>query len=316
MKLGSVIWGMILLFIGGVLLLENFGVINFYWRHVWSFWPVVLIIAGVNILFSRNNSQMGNILSIGILFITLTFLFVKGQQPKPLFHFSWRDDIEEQVRGHEWTEGSQDSYEQPFTAADSTRKAVLEISGGANTYELKGETDSLFIADVRETRKGMKFMLRKDVSDSVNTLVFKMNGKSKGPYFGNNGNSVDFYMNTWPEWDVKVMMGAGKVDFDLRNYKVRNFNFDGGAADVEVKIGDLLPVTDVHVKVGVADIKIEIPEGSGCRIKTQTGLSSRDFEGFNKIKDGIYETPNYNSSTKKIFINFDGGLSNFEVKRY
>ncbi|MCY1521701.1 hypothetical protein D9M68_565260 [compost metagenome] len=143
-----------------------------------------------------------------------------------------------------------------------------------------------------------------------------MNGKSKGPYFGNNGNTVDFYLNTFPEWDVNVKMGAGKLDFDLADYKVRNFSFDGGAADVQVKIGDHLPVTDVQVKVGVADIKIEIPEGSGCRIQTHTGLSSRDFEGFNKIRDGVYETSNYNSATKKVFINLDGGLSNFEVKRY
>jgi len=315
MKLSSIIWGMILLFVGGVLLLENFGIIHFYWRHVWSFWPVLLIVAGVNILFSRNQSALGNILSIGILLITLTFLFFKGQQPRPLFTFKWSDDSFE-GDAPEWTANSENRYEQGFTEGDSTKRAVLEISGGANTYLLKGETDSLFIADVREAMKGMKFMLRKDVSDSLNTLVFKMNGKSNGPYFGNNGNTVDFYMNTYPEWDVNVKMGAGELDFDLSRYKVRHFNFDGGAADVDIKIGDQLAQSDVHVKVGVADIKIQVPENSGCRIRTQTGLSSRDFEGFNKVQDGIYETPNYGSSSKKVMILLDGGLSNFEVKRY
>ncbi|RYG11138.1 MAG: hypothetical protein EOO07_21060, partial [Chitinophagaceae bacterium] len=80
MKLDRIIWGVLLLFIGGVILLDNFNVIEFYWQNVWSFWPVFLIILGVNILFNKNNSQTGNIISIAILLITLSFLFFKGQE--------------------------------------------------------------------------------------------------------------------------------------------------------------------------------------------------------------------------------------------
>ena len=79
MKLDRVIWGVVLLFIGGVLLLDIFNVIEFYWSNVWKFWPVFLIIIGVNILFNRNNSQAGNIISLAIVVVTLSFLFVKGQ---------------------------------------------------------------------------------------------------------------------------------------------------------------------------------------------------------------------------------------------
>ncbi|RZM23261.1 MAG: hypothetical protein EOO88_26715, partial [Pedobacter sp.] len=110
-------------------------------------------------------------------------------------------------------------------------------------------------------------------------------------------------------------MGAGEVDFDLSDFKVREFNFDGGAAALNIKFGDLLPITDVNIKTGVADVKINVPAASGCRIKTKTGLSSKDFTGFIKLEEGLYESPNYKTAVKKIFVNLDGGLSNFEVKR-
>lgn len=113
-----------------------------------------------------------------------------------------------------------------------------------------------------------------------------------------------------------VNMGAGEVDFDLSSYKVREFSFDGGAAALDVKLGNTLPITDVKVKTGIADVKINIPMASGCRIKAKTGLSSRAFTGFTKKADGTFETSNYSASTNKIFINLDGGLSSFEVKRY
>jgi hypothetical protein len=320
MKLDRIIWGVLLLFIGGVLLLDNFNVIDFYWRNVWSFWPVFLIILGVNILFNKNNSQTGNMISIAILLVTLSFLFVKGQQVPE--HSTWWDKGNFRFKSDEdekWNEDgnySKLNYTEPFLPGDDTKKAVLNIHGGASVFELGGETDSLFTADINDSGRGMKFMLNKEVTDSVNTLNFKMNGKTKGLNFGKRSEEINFHMNSLPIWDVNLFISAGKVDFDLANYKVRKLNFDGGAADIEVKLGSLLPITDVNMEVGMANINIEIPKGSGCRIKTKTGFSSKDFDGFIKLENGTYETANYNSSTNKIFITLDGGFSNFEVTRY
>ena len=320
MKLDRIIWGVLLLFIGGVILLDNFDIIEFYWRNVWSFWPVFLIILGVNILFNKNNSQTGNIISIGILVVTLSFLFFKGQQEPD--HRGWWDKSVHINGKEEWEEDDEIAgevgslnYTEPFLAGDEQKKAILNIKGGASTFELKGETDSLFSADINDNRRGMNYMLKKEVTDSVNTLTFKLNGKSKGFHFGKRGDKVNFHMNVLPIWDLNLTMGAGKMDFDLANYKVRTLNFDGGAADVDVKLGNLLPIVDVTMEVGMANITIEIPKDSGCRIKTKTGFSNRDFDGFTKLEDGTYETSNYKSSTNKIFINLDGGFSNFEVKR-
>lgn len=321
MKFDKIIWGVLLLFIGGVLLLDNFNVIEFYWRNVWDFWPVFLIILGVNVLFNRNNSQTGSVISLGILVIALCFLFVRGQE-RPERGFWWnhgRNNVDVHIDSDDNDNDGNYSklhFAEPLVTGDTVKKTILNLSGGGTSFELKGETDSLFSADVRK-RFG-NFSLSKTTTDSVNTLVFRTHDKkgNRSWSIGDGGNNVAIFLNTAPVWELQMNMGAGEIDFDLSNYKVRTVNFDGGAAELKVKLGDLLPITDVNVKTGVADVKINIPEGSGCRIKTKTGLSSRDFTGFTKISDGVYETPNYKTSTKKIFINFDGGLSSFEVDRY
>lgn len=319
MKLNRVMWGIILLFVGVVLLLENFNVIAFYWRNVWSFWPVVLIISGVNILFNKNKSQTGNMISLGVLVVMLGFVFYKGQQPPT--HRLWfgdsfsRDldfDMDVEEDNHDSTEMI--SFSEPLLAVDSAKKSILNISGGGTSFDLQGETDSLIVADV-ERRNG-NYTLQKESNDSLNTLTFKMKTQKGKWDFNDGGNKVDFKLNKNPEWTIQMNMGAGAVDFDLTDYKVRTFRFDGGAASLDITLGDLLPITDVVVKTGVADVKISIPEGAGCRIKTKTGLSAKDFEGFNKVDNNNYETANYKSAARKIFINLDGGLSNFEVSRY
>jgi hypothetical protein len=303
-------WGVVLLFIGSVLLLENFNIIEFYWGSVWRFWPIFLIIAGVNILFSRSKSPIGGYISIGVLVVMLGVLFYRGTQA-PLstkeknFSMEFEDNDD---RGHLKVQ----SFVLPFDDA-SGKKTVLNITGGGTSYTLDGDTDSLFTAQVEN--KGGAFSLMNNLQDSLRTVTFKMSNK-KNWNVGEGGNDVRLHLNTKPLWEMHLNMGAGEINFDLSPYQVREFNFDGGAAALDIKFGDILPITDVRIKTGVADVKLNVPTNSGCRITTKSGLSSKDFEGFTKLKDGTYETPNYSTSTKKIFISLNGGLSNFEVKRY
>ena len=315
MKLDRIMWGIILLFVGGVLLLENFNVIQFYWTSIWRFWPVFLIIAGINILFNRKESQIGTMISIGVLVVMLSFLFYKGQQAPE--HRNW---IADNFRGHvDINDDDENSnlqtlhFAEPFNI-DSSKQVVLNVSGGGTSFDLQGPTDSLITADVNG-RKG-SYSLKKEVSDSTQTISFKMQDNKGKWSMGKGGNDVSFKLNSTPVWTINMSMGAGEVNFDLSNYKVRTFKFDGGAAALDITMGELLPITDVVVKTGVADVKLNIPTNSGCRIRSKTGLSSKDFSGFTKVGNDTYETPNFKASTKKIFVSFDGGLSNFEVNRY
>jgi len=323
MKLDRLIWGILLLFIGGVLLLENFGIIDFYWRNVWGFWPIFLIIGGLNILFNKNNSQTGSIISIAVLVVALSFLFVKGQQVPEggsWWGRNFKKDIDINIDDNDQEDSERDSavrefkLSEPFVATDNSKKTILNISGGGISFNLNGETSALIDANVKG--KNGNFSLKKAVTDTATVLTFQLNDKRKKWNFNNGSNDVDFHLNKAASWDVLMKLGAGAANMDFQEYKVRSFRFDGGAAALDIKFGDLLPITDVVVKSGVADVKIAVPTNSGCRIKTQTGLSAKDFEGFEKINDGLYETSNYKTSTHKIFINLDGGLSNFEVSRY
>lgn len=182
MKYERIIWGVVLLFVGGVLLLENLNVIEFYWRNVWGFWPIFLIIGGVNLLLNRNGSQTGSIVSLAVLIITLAFLFVRGQE-KPQHRGwlgFWRDkNIETDIDWeHQNTEDGKIGdlkFAESFNAADSSKKTILNLSGGGTSFTLDETTDSLFEASVNK-RKG-NFFLTKTTTDTTNTLTFKMNDK-------------------------------------------------------------------------------------------------------------------------------------------
>ncbi|MCL0092140.1 DUF5668 domain-containing protein [Dehalococcoidia bacterium] len=58
------IWGIILVFVGVVLLLQNFNILPWgLWAMLWQFWPVILIIIGLNII-GRHKPWLSTVLVV------------------------------------------------------------------------------------------------------------------------------------------------------------------------------------------------------------------------------------------------------------
>lgn len=313
MKTEKIIWGLIFIFVGTVFMLDNFDIIDFYWGSVWRFWPIIFILIGANMLFSRfANKTTGPILAASVTLIVLAFIGYQGSIPREnrgWLHFEFDND--KRNKNADWNAVS--SFTEPYTGAKS---ATLTVKGGATVYRLVDSTASLFQADVKEPYGG--YTLEKTTLDSVDVLEFRKRDK-KGRGFKMDdmeANETRLRLNSNPVWDITVEMGAGETNFDLENFKVRNLHFEGGAASFQAKVGSKLALTDISVETGVASVEIEVPEASGCRIVVDSGLSSKDFKGFIKQADGTYKTSNYESSVNKVNINLKGGLSSFEVRKY
>jgi len=313
MKTERIIWGLLFLFIGGVLLLDNFNVIDFHWEIIWRFWPLVLIIIGANLIFSKEDSAKAGVISIILTIAALSFIGYQGTKGH-LENTEWKN--EDSYEGYENEREGGESQSSSYSAdlSPDTKIAELNIEGGATKYTLSDTTSKLFEAEVRR-RKGAYSLLR-TTKDSVTVLNFKMQGKEGGEMKEFGDNKAEIKLNSNPVWDVNLNLGAGKIDFDLSAYKVRNLTFEGGAASVYVRLGQPLNLTTVNVETGVSKIKISIPSSAACQINVDSGLSTNDFEGFNKLDDGTYRTENFEKANKKIIVNLQGGLSKFKVERY
>jgi len=314
MKTERVIWGLIFLFIGGVLLLDNFGLINFHWDIIWRFWPLVLIVLGVNMLFPGEDSARGGIISVIITIAALVFIGFQGtrnranEERRFRWENSWNDDEESNNERDEVG----NTFSEPLSAA--TKYAVLNIEGGATKYDLHDTTSELFAAEVK--KRGGNYSLFKTSTDSTDNLTFSMSGKHNEFKNHSGGGKAVLKLNTKPVWDLNLEVGAGKVDFDLTPFKVRSIKLEGGAAAFNLKLGQPQKITTINTDTGVSKLTISIPESAACEIHTDTGLSSNEFDGFVKQADGSFVTPGYNSSRDRFVINIEGGLSSARVERY
>ena len=116
---------------------------------------------------------------------------------------------------------------------------------------------------------------------------------------------------------MQMDFGAGAAEFDLTRYAVKALKIEAGAASLELRLGDKAASSDVKISSGMASVKIRVPKSAGVKITTDGGLNSTDIDDdFDRVGNNTYLSPNYNTSTKKITIRYDGGLSSLNVSRY
>ncbi len=319
MRSNKLIPGIVLVLLGTVFLLRNYGYIDIHWSNFFHLWPIFIVIAGVNLIFANNKSPWAMGIKLAVIIGGFGLLFFGnfgnrfGFWPRGNYEFDIDDDgdrVHTDVVGRESTR----FFEEPYN--DSIRTARLNIHGGATSYSLNDTTSQLFSAEAREYYG--KHTLSTSTTDSSSVIDFRMrNNRFKNFGFNNNkSNKATFKLNVNPEWELDINAGATDLDFDLTKFKIRTVHIDGGAASFKVKFGQPLNVTTVKVNTGASDVDIKIPHGAAASIDVHTGLSSDDFEGFNKVGDHRYETPGYASATNKFNIKINGGVSDFNVKRY
>ena len=72
---GSVIGPLVLIFIGGVFLLQNAGIVSpTVWGGLWRLWPLVLVLVGMELLFGARAGWLVAIVGLGAILFALAFL--------------------------------------------------------------------------------------------------------------------------------------------------------------------------------------------------------------------------------------------------
>jgi hypothetical protein len=305
---------MILVIIGALFLLNNFNVINFDWFTFIHLWPIVLIIAGVNLVFAHNRTPWATAVKVLVLLAGMGILIWGGITQRNYHHFDYTFNTDDDGKDDSVTSSTNGFSED---LKPGVQNAHLNISGGATSYTLSDTTAELFNAQA--SGRNSLYSLKTSLDSGTETLNFDMGSKKRHGFFlfgRHNNNHVNFKLNTRPVWDIDVEAGASSFNFDLSKFKVQKLTIQGGAASFDVRMGQPQLTTNVEVQAGAASINIHIPQSAACEITTDTGLSSKSFNGFDKKDDDQYQTPGFDKAVNKMYIHIEGGMADFTVSRY
>lgn len=316
MSYKKLFWGILLVFIGVLFILKNLGWIFFDWWTIFRLWPLILILWGISIIPVKNYIK----LTLSLLSVVLAILLVNkyDHREKPFKNWnnqnhSWRFDMDDDEDMDDTTGYSNE--QEMFQSYDtSITQAFLKFDAAIGDFRISDSIlDDKLIVFRKKGNIGT-YSMTSNQEDNRREVILKIN-ESKMKY-RNTGNSVRLMLNTAPVWDFDLDVGAANIDFDLSRYKVGKVKVDGGASSIHLKLGDINALTDVDIDAGAASIDIDVPETAGVELRTETVLSSRNINGFDRLSKGHFKTDNFESATSKILIKVDAGVSSLTINRY
>jgi hypothetical protein len=302
MSYRKIFWGVLLVLIGVLFILKNTGVLFFSWHTFWNLWPLILILWGISLIPVKD--WIKAVLSLATIIIAFIAVQQYGKNDNWNLHFRYNDKDNDQT-------------EEPITQnlsedMDSLVKyATLDLNIGVGDFTIKDSTSKLIELD-RSGSEGRYSMTSHD-NDSMRVIKLSLD---KAEFKGQVKNTVKMKLNPFPIWDLELNVGAAEVNFDLSMFKTRKVNLQGGASDIDVKLGDLYPESDVNIEAGAASITLRVPKDAGCEITNNTFLASKSFEGFSKTSNHHYQTEGYARAAHKIHINMEAGMASISVVRY
>lgn len=308
--------GIIFLFIGVILLLSKMDIIEFNWFEVFRYWPLLIILVGVNILVPKKD--IGYMVSIGTTCIILAiFTFIGLTTPSQSFlsriienkdlDINIDSENDEDFIGTSNFVSAKNNINTSHATANidlGATKLVLKDTTGTNLFEARNTSDKYFLS------------LNTDVkNDGAATL--NLSGKTKKG-IDSKGNSTIIKLNKNVIWDLNFDIGAADMKGDLSNFKIKNLTVDAGASNLDLKLGNPQMVSNINIDAGASSIKIALPREVACQIVTEMALSSVDADdSFIKGADkGILTSPNFENAKNKFKISIDGGITSVTVSRY
>jgi hypothetical protein len=119
--------------------------------------------------------------------------------------------------------------------------------------------------------------------------------------------------------DISIESGVSKFTAtDLGNLNFRNLKFSGGVGSYKLDFnGKFRQSAEVHIEVGLGSINVYVPKSIPTKlVYDDNWLSSFSLDDdFEKTHKGVYETDDFQDSSKRLTIRMEAGLGSVRVHR-
>jgi hypothetical protein len=294
----SLSWPLILITIGLVFLLVNFGFIpGVTALSLLNLWPLLLILAGVDIAIGRRWPVAALGIDVGVIALGLALL---ATQPSligaPVFSFGDHNVV-----------GQRDVS----VARESATSLALDINGGAGRFRVNGGSTSLVEAHSGNDDLRLR---RADFEQGGQHADVRID-QSGNRRVGGANTDVEVRIASDVSTELTVNGGAGEFLIDLSSVSVKSAELNVGAASLTLTLPRPTAEVDIEVNAGASSIVIEVPEGVEARV-TMDGalLSLRSTNARVTANGSTAETAGYGSATARVTLKVTAGASSITVR--
>lgn len=286
----------LLIAVGGILLLNTLGIVE--WTIWWSLirlWPILLIVAGLDLLIGRRSTWGA------LLVAAVTLAFVVGA-------LWWA--ISGAVAGR----ANVQDIRQPLGEVTQADVALNPAVGILRVEALPEAADLIRGTVPADGGLGVEETFGQQGNQATYRLT--TSGQVWVPTAGGWDQDWVWELGLSPAPSLKlwINMGAGQTDLDLDGLNLSGLEVDNGLGFTRA----ILPAEGSYqakISQALGGATIVVPEGLAVRITAETGLAGRDLPGdLIRESDNVYRSPDYASASHRVDLTVDVAMGLLTVR--
>jgi len=277
----KITWPLVLIFIGVILLLNNFSLLPWsIWFILWRFWPAVLILVGLEMTLG-NIPKRRTLLTIAgaIILAAILYLAIIWAKPSLIPKVSFQSL---QNRLSQWPKRLlPQEKKQEYSILDedypnlSKRVINLDLEFGQLTLLDQEENQSLFqLIAYYQDPFGIP-QVKTNLSNSQ-TITINFTNRQEKIFFPNRLiNKINYQINLGKvslPTEIKLETGAGQTKISLNKTLIETLSCNVGAGQAQLTISKTsLPKNYLSTNIGAGKLKIDIPTETQINLDYELG---------------------------------------------
>jgi hypothetical protein len=300
----GVFWPLLLIALGVLFLLGNFGFISgVSWLTILSLWPLLLVLIGLDIAFARRWPLPT--LAAEVLVITAG-LALAAASPLGVGVFGF-------------AAGGGNGMADVSAPRGSATAMSVTVNGGAGHYRVSGGATDLLTAhsanpDLRLRTSGPPARPSLHL-DQVGPEGFFRSGEQV---------EIDVHLGSDLPTSFTMNSGAGEFDVDLSDVQVTDVRVNTGASTLRLVLPKPSGDVSVRISAGASNVIVTVPEGVDARISTSGGLLSLRSDNVRLGQEGgtggcvacgsSVQTSGYSTAKDRVTVTMSAGASSITVR--
>ena len=301
----GVFWPLLLIALGLIFLLQNFGFITgVSWLAVASLWPLLLVLIGLDIAFARRWPLPTLVVEVAVIAAGLALVAYSPNLSPGIFVFG---------------DGGGPGDTDVTVARGDATQLMLTVNGGATrSYHVSGGATAL--VEAHSTSPDLRVRSSGSTRAAVRVDQVSPDGFLHPASVGD----IQIRVANDVPTSVVINVGAGDFDVDLSDVRVTDARVNVGASSMRFVLPKPTGNVDIRMNGGASNISIVVPEGVEARISTTGGLLSLRSDnprlGNGSTDRGVFaggtsvETSGYSAAHDRVTLTISAGASSIVVR--
>lgn len=314
------IQGVLFIVVGSLFLLNNLNVVPWsVWAVIINFWPLLLIVSGLELLSANNRllrivfSVISVVLIIGAVGFSISATDARADSRLRQWFPYWNRVSDRYI-------GDREQQTKEITVEDeqfnSATKRTLSIDFGNGTLNVTDDESQDF-ARLKSTYIGRQAEPKVESRIDNNELSIEIDHGFDLGFINPATNAKEYKLSFGRSnlsTSLNLTLGSGKAEVNLSQSELQGLITDVGSGSITIDLTklDTLPAS-IEITVGSGKAELLLPRNIGVESELNVGSGMVTIDKTKFSDDANYRTPNFTNAARTISLELKVGSGEISV---